>query len=299
MNFKNGPVLCFGEALWDCLPAGREAGGAPLNVAVHLKKLEHEVLLVSSTGNDQRGHELRSFMKKSGVDINCVQTDPVLHTSEVKVFLDANNNASYEIVEHVAWDNIIYNNMLEAAAGESAMIVFGTLAARESTTRNTLLTLLEKIPVKVLDVNLRPPFVDKKVIELLIAKANIIKLNLEELQYLTNPSKRKYTEKTLITKFAEQYQSEVIIVTRGADGAVLFDRGEFFEHPGYKVTVADTVGAGDAFLAGFLSSLLQGKSSRSALDYGSAAGAYVASKKGATPEYRKEDLTNIMQQYCM
>ena len=105
-------VICFGEVLWDMLPTGAQPGGAPLNVAVHLKKQGQNPLLVSKIGNDDDGKRLIKFLKQSKIDTRFIQIDDDLPTSQVLVHLDENKNASFEICKPVAWDAIRPTNEL-------------------------------------------------------------------------------------------------------------------------------------------------------------------------------------------
>jgi fructokinase len=86
----------------------------------------------------------------------------------------------------------------------------------------------------------------------------------------------------------------MLCVTKGENGAILYCNGEFYEHPGFKVNAVDTVGAGDAFLAGLIASLLNKKEPADALAFACATGAFVASKAGATPEYDMTEINTIL-----
>jgi fructokinase len=149
--------------------------------------------------------------------------------------------------------------------------------------------------VKLIDVNLRQPYDTRDIVEMLIAKADIVKLNDEELNVFGQwYNKHKHDEKSLVKWFAEQYNSKMVCVTKGDKGALLYSDGDFFEHPGFKVNAVDTVGAGDAFLAGMVAALFQGKTNDKALEFACATGAFVASKAGATPEYDMNEIEQIL-----
>lgn len=295
MNISNKHILCIGEVLWDRLPSGPKPGGAPMNVALHLNAIGQEVALACRVGDDEPGKELISFLEKSGLSTEFVQVDKSLPTSEVLVHLDTNNNATYEICEPVAWDHLELTNSLMKKAKSSGLFVYGTLASRNPFSRETIVRLLDYDAVKLIDVNLRQPYDTRDIVEMLIAKADIVKLNDEELNVFGQwYNKHKHDEKSLIKWFAEQYNSKMVCVTKGDKGALLYSEGEFFEHPGYKVNAVDTVGAGDAFLAGFVAALFEGKSNDKALEFACATGAFVASKAGATPEYDMNEIEQIL-----
>ena len=288
-------IVCFGEVLWDMLPSGPKPGGAPVNVAIHLKRQRLNPFIVSSLGDDVDGQNLRTFLQKSDMSLEYLQTDKDLPTSQVLVHLDENKNATYEICEPVAWDNIRFNNKLQSLAKKTDLIVFGTLALRNETTRKTLLTFFERSPAKrFLDVNLRPPFHKQDVVEEMLRMADYAKLNDDELIAIAGWHNKSGAEKELILWLSEFYACSTVCVTRGAHGAALYIDGQLFEHEGFKVVAADTVGAGDSFLAGLIARLSSGNSSGKALEYACATGAFVASQQGAVPEYAARDIETLI-----
>jgi fructokinase len=295
MKIKNNQILCIGEILWDNLPSGAKPGGAPMNVALHLNRIGQKVSISSKVGNDDQGKKLIAFLEDSGLQTDLIQIDETLPTSEVLVHLDENNNATYEICEPVAWDKLVLTDSLLSQAKSSGLIIYGTLASRNPETRNTILQLLENDVVKLIDVNLRQPYDTREIVEQLILKSDIVKLNDEELGVFGQwYNKHKHDEKSLVKWFAEEYNSKMVCVTKGDKGALLYSDGEFYEHPGFKVDAVDTVGAGDAFLAGFIAALLEGKTNDKALEFACAAGAFVASKAGATPEYDRKEIEQLL-----
>ncbi|WP_340114926.1 carbohydrate kinase family protein [Maribellus mangrovi] len=297
MNSKNDYILCFGEVLWDRLPTGAKPGGAPMNVALHLRAAGLNVSFASCVGQDEPGDRLRDFLQNSGLKTNLIQVDKTLPTSEVLVKLDENRNASYEICEPVAWDNISLDNSLLQEAQNSGLLVYGSLASRNKTTRETLLQLLETDATKLIDVNLRAPFDKQEVVELLLSKSDIVKLNDDELDIIArwyNLSTKDEEQK--VKWMVKQYGIKMLCVTKGANGALLCSDNEFFHHPGYKVHTIDTVGAGDAFLSGLITALLKKQSPGSALNLACATGAFVASKAGATPKYNWQEIQEIINQ---
>lgn len=291
----NRKILCFGEVLWDNLPAGKKPGGAPMNVALHLHNAGQFVTMVSKVGNDEAGIELLGFLEDSGISTKLIGVDDSLPTSQVLVHLDESNNATYEICEPVAWDNIRPTDSLVQEAGESGIIIFGSLAARNQETRKTLLSLLETGAVRVMDVNLRKPYDKQDTVSQLLKKSDIVKLNDDELGTIFSWYNRQLPDESSRMKWlADYFNLTMVCVTRGEKGACLLFEGEIFDHPGFKVETHDTVGAGDAFLSGLISSFIDGKSMEDALALACATGAYVASQEGATPEYDAEQINRIL-----
>jgi len=298
MEISKNEILCIGEVLWDRLPSGAKPGGAPMNVALHLNAIGLDAAIASSVGKDEAGQQLIDFLQESGVKTNLIQVDEKLPTSEVLVHLDANNNATYEICEPVAWDNILLTDALTEKAKNSGLIIYGSLASRNKTTRETLLKLLDNDDaVKLIDVNLRKPYDKQDVLEVLLAKSDIVKLNDDELVVFAGwHGVEGKTERELVEWFMSQYKVEMLCVTKGDKGALMHYKNEFYEHPGFKVNAVDTVGAGDAFLAGLVASFLQKKSATEVLAFACATGAFVASKAGATPKYDMNEINAILKQ---
>jgi fructokinase len=168
--------------------------------------------------------------------------------------------------------------------------------ARSSTSKETLFGLLEKARYKVFDVNLRPPHYTHERIIGLMKAADFVKFNDDELYEIC--SHLKFNDKALeacIRFMAEQTETSQICVTLGKDGAVLFYNNEFYYNKGYRIVVADTVGAGDSFLASIISQLLNGSHPQEAIDFACAVGAIVASKKGANPDVSTLEVRSMME----
>lgn len=285
----NKKILCFGEVLWDAFGDGKKAGGAPMNVARHLVQQGNDVLFASSVGIDASGVELTQFLEENGLYSNLLQRDEDLPTCEVTVQLDEHNTATYVFPPKVSWDNIEFTDELKDAANNAGAIVFGSLAARQQTSFETLLDVLdESDALKIFDVNLRPPHYTLSTIETLAARANVIKMNEEEAELLIHGGSGDLKQQ--ITEFQKKFHTQIICVTRGADGAIIWKDYEFFEHPGFSVTVADTVGAGDSFLATFITGLLNDTPMQLLLEKACAVGAFVTSQRGANPVYNVDEV---------
>lgn len=277
-------VLCVGELLWDALPAGLFLGGAPFNVACHLRAAGVIATMVTRIGADQLGDEAYRRVASYGVRTDLLQVDPLLPTGFVRVSVAEDGNANYHIVEPAAWDNLeITRSLLERAAAAKA-IVFGTLAQRSAVTRDTLRRVLNTRALKVLDVNLRPPYDDHEIIRDSLRRADVVKLNEDEMRRLATWFDLRGSPRETAATLAETFDCGVVCVTRGRSGAALWREGRWTEHPGFEVEVRDTVGAGDAFLAVLLAGLLNGTEDEALLHHANLIGAYVATQHGAVPE---------------
>ncbi|HUZ61341.1 MAG TPA: carbohydrate kinase [Hanamia sp.] len=289
-NIQNHKVVCFGEVLWDILPSGAVPGGAPMNVAYHLHKQNLDPAIITSVGNDKKGKELFDIFSGYGICTNFFQIDDQHETGKVYGKQNENKDMVYDIVKPVAWDYIKWENDFQDLVSHAEYFVFGSLAARSLQSKNTLLQLLECAKIKALDINLRPPHFNREIIEELLSKANFLKLNQEELELISGWFS-KYTDLNDRAKLIrDKFHIQNMVVTRGGAGAVLFYNGKEFTHNGYKVNVVDTVGSGDAFLSGLIGKLMTHADPAKALDFASRLGAFIATKKGACPDYKMEDI---------
>jgi len=288
-------IICFGEVLWDVLPAGRKLGGAPLNVSLRAQSFGNKAAMISSIGKDGNGEELAAAMKEHGGTLEHIQISEDFDTSEVLVALDEQGTASYEIKMPCAWDNISFLERDVEAVKASDAFIYGSLVARNNTSRETLFALLEYAPYKVFDVNLRPPHYTPERIISIMESADFVKFNDEELYEICAHLEFKDRELEACIRFiSEQTDTAQICVTLGKDGAVLFYEGDFYYNKGYWVKVADTVGAGDSFLASIICQLLAGIEPQEAIDFACAVGSIVASKDGANPDISPSEIRTMM-----
>jgi fructokinase len=292
-------VVCFGEVLWDLLPHGRFLGGAPLNVAYHLKRLGRAPLLVSAVGDDELGAEAQARIARAGLGTSTISRHPTLATGSVRVRLDAQGQAAYEILRPVAWDEIAARPTAEwrtrADGGVSPQaLVFGSLALRGVANREVLRAWLRETgALKVCDLNLRPPFDDVSELEEFIGGCALLKVNADEARTLSPSSLRAAGPEAHAAYLAAKYACEMVCVTLGADGAMLWREGKAYRASSPPVIVRDTIGAGDAFTAALLDGLLRdGKRSdwTTLLARACMLGAFVAGKDGAQPEYVPADV---------
>jgi len=295
MSEKFPKVVCFGEILWDVFPTHKVIGGAPLNVALRLHSFEVSVKIISSIGNDSNGKEALNYLNEAGLSTDMIQIDKTHNTGYVNVFLDKKGSATYEIFKPVAWDNIQLNRENQNIVTNTEIFIFGSLACRSETSKSTLLSLLSEAQYSVFDVNLRPPDFTMDLIIDLMRRSDFIKLNDEELeQILDVMGFQNSTMEDQIKHLAEQTNTETICVTRGGAGALLYYESQFYSNSGYSVTVKDTVGAGDSFLASMVLKLLIEKTNPDkALDFACKVGALVASKEGANAKITKTDFESI------
>ena len=135
---------------------------------------------------------------------------------------------------------------------------------------------------------------NKEIVEKLLPDVWLLKLNEDELIIVSNWFSDVKTEKERINMLQNKFNISNIVVTKGSEGAVLNYAGKFYNHNAYKINVADTVGAGDCFLAALISKLSLMESPENALRYACAAGALIAGYSGACPDYRISEIDELI-----
>ena len=285
-------VVCFGEILWDFLPDALYPGGAPFNVAYHLSRHGCSVHLVSAVGTDALGDELRRRVQAWGLETSGLRRQPHRPTGYVRAQLSAEGAPAYDIARNVAWDGIEPGGRSISATRKADAFVFGSLAQRTSANQQSLEQLLAELPetaLRVFDVNLRPPHIDRTLLRRLARQASILKLNSAEAAYLTGSNddiQPGHEERAARTLFDLNGCSSIVI-TAGAQGAGWLRDGTWYWEPARPVKVVDTIGAGDAFLATLLAGLLltPGAAPAKLLAAACRRGEWVARQRGATPAY--------------
>lgn len=324
-------ILCVGETLFDGLPSAIFMGGAPLNAAVHLAEVGAEVSFASAVGRDRLGREAERRLCARRVDTTLLSKVDEHETGFVEVDIDSKGDASYTFATPAAWDFLPSDGINSAAAAADA-VVWGSLGSRAQGSRAAVRAAAAAARFGVCDVNLRPPFVEPEVVAEAARGVSLLKLNDEEITPLADALKQtaKGAEAAEAAEAACAAAKRVedaglasttagddpvakaiaaaaaalgraasassVVVTRGAAGAVLWDGDDHaWSHPGFvPPTLADSVGAGDAFLAALLFCLLSPDGTPAdALEAGCRCGAFVASRDGATPTHEPAEMAAL------
>lgn len=280
--------------LWDMLPSGKQPGGAPMNVAIHLKNFGMNPAFISRVGDDDLGVELMEYLTNQEFNTDYIQTGITHLTGIVKVNLTDKTEVTYKIVQPVAWDYIQTTPENIQLVKDSDVFVFGTLSVRSEQSRNALFELLNEAKLKVFDVNIRPPHLDRATTEFLLQQADIVKVNEQELNTVCGWFGIQPEVETQMKFLYERFHLKLVCVTLGADGAVVLSGNGFHRQGGYVVEVQDTIGSGDSFLAMFLKEYISGSSIPQALQKACAVGALVASYSGATPKISEAELDQFI-----
>ena len=280
-------IVGIGEILWDMLPSGKQLGGAPMNFAYWINRLGGEAFMVSAVGNDALGEEILSRLSKLGLEEGFVQKNADYPTGTVDVKIDDKGKPDYIIHENVAWDFIEWNDEIAELAKKTNAVCFGSLSQRAEVSRGTILKFLNNVDencIKIFDINLRQNFYNKKIIENSLAYATILKLNDEELPVVGNMFGFAGSDKKMIQKLINEFDLELVALTRGNNGSMLVSQNEISEQDGIHVEVVDTVGAGDCFSAAVIMGILNGKKIDEICLQANELAAKVCTQKGGTGE---------------
>lgn len=287
MTGQRYKVVGLGEILWDMLPGGKQLGGAPANFAYISTLLGDEGIVASRIGSDSLGSEAVRQLAALGVTTEFVQHDPVHPTGTVQVEVDHAGQPKFEIAEGVGWDFLEWTPPWQELAARVDAICFGSLAQRALAGRATIHQFLgagRKQAVRVFDVNLRQAFFSTEVLAESMKAADIVKLNHEELPRIMQLFGLEHRDEIASAdSLMDLHHLKLICVTRGCRGSLLIGQQGLNEHPGYRIQVADAIGAGDAFTAGLVHEYLRGSSLTEMNETANRVGAWVASRVGAMP----------------
>ena len=309
-----GSIVAVGELLWDLLPAGPRLGGTTANFAIGCARLGRRASLISRIGADawgDRARDLLTSVQRDGAALlttTLIQTSGSTPTGLVEVVMGGNGQPQYSIAMPSAWDEIEVTTLNLAAAAAARAICFGTLCQRSKVSRHSIRSLIEATTprcLRVLDVNVRAPFFSNEVAHWSLAHATLAKISVEELGevalavglkplFLAEGELHIADILTCGRQLLTLYKDlQLLAVTMGPHGSLLLTASEVDQHPGFRIDVADTVGAGDAFTAGMVHAWLAGAPLAAVNEVGNLCGSFVASRPGATPIFTEDLLRKV------
>lgn len=289
MEEKRPVVVGIGELLWDVLPTGKRAGGAPINFVYHATQQGAEGFAISAVGNDVSGTEIVQELDQNG--ISHVLGIVGYPTGSVMVELK-DGIPTYTIIEGVAWDHIPLTQESINLVKKADAVCFGTLAQRSVESRTTIHTLLSyarEEALRFFDINIRQSYYSEELIRSLLEKANVFKINDEELELVRKMFSLSDDEDTACRELIERFGLRFMILTAGSRYSSIYTPDDQSTIRTPKVEVVDTVGAGDSFSGAFVYSILTGKSLREAHQNAVDTAAFVCTKAGAWPAYPNKD----------
>ena len=297
-------VVC-GEALIDLMPEGggtpaespwvARSGGGPLNSATALARLGKDTHFLGRLSSDAFGVQLRSHLEAAGVSLDlAVATDDA--TSVAVVSLDDQGKASYAFHFH-GTSNFNWHADEFPTLGGDDWLHFGSIGAVIGAGAKNVLDFVSRTDAAVsFDINVRPSTLPdraeyfSRVSDLMAAVGSgggIVKASDEDIAWLVDDDSDPlgYAE-----GWAAEYGLALFLVTLGPDGAAaVWPDGRRAQVPGHRVEVVDTVGAGDTFMAGFLSAYtVNPRDVEAALRRGAGAAALVCTREGAQPPTAEE-----------
>ena len=287
-------VLSIGEVLWDVFGDTEHLGGAALNFAAHAKILGHSVSFISAVGEDQRGRRILERMEAMGLPTRFVRQEKNHPTGIVTVSLDTSGQPHFTIHRPAAYyfPDLLEGDLRELSSSRPDWIYFGTLFQMSPEAKALTLKVIDANPEarRFYDVNLRENCYEAALVNELMSLATAVKLNDQEAAMIQSMFGWSYGSlEDFCRGTARRFGWEAACVTRGEAGCVLRVRDDYVEAEGYKVRVADTVGAGDAFAAAFLHGLGMGWPAQEVADFANRVGALVASRPGGTPSWTFEE----------
>ncbi|WP_307271997.1 carbohydrate kinase [Chryseobacterium sp. W4I1] len=292
-------VISFGEVLFDVFGEEKKIGGAPLNLALRTVSYGFPVAMISAVGNDEDGKVILDYTKENALETSGIIVSSEYDTGIVQVSLNERGSATYEIKFPSAWDFISVDEKIMDTVKEADVFFYGSLACRNDVSQKTLFSILDSNDkmFKVFDVNLRKPFYNIQLLEKLMNRADFIKFNDEEILEIAAGMGFESEDLESNIKFiSEKTNTPAICVTLGKHGSILLWNNQLYRHEGYPVKVADTVGAGDSFLASLIAKLLSDQNPDEALNFASAVGALVASYSGANPKIESSEIDAFLKE---
>ncbi len=283
-------VVGLGEAVWDIFAELRRPGGATANVAYQAAQLGARGVVASRVGTDELGRELLAYLGTKWLDTSYLQIDSEHETGRVTVDTSDPGHPWYVIHENVAWDYLDVREDFLQLADQAAACCFGTLAQRSPVARASVQRFIERTRgLVVFDVNLRQKWYDRESLDLSLMRANIVKLNLEEMAPVaTELGLPSASEQVFADALRIRYPVQTVIITRAEHGCFVTSGSEVVDLPGEKVNVVDAVGAGDAFTAAFIMLTLESQPLEMKTRFANRVGAIVVERAGAMPDTKRE-----------
>ncbi len=264
-NERKKVVLGIGEALWDvdCRTGCRTPGGAPVNFAYYAARQGLRGVAVTAVGRDAAGDELLACYRRHGIAVEAARTEAP--TGIAETYLEAGEQR-FRIAEEVAYDRIPCTDAMLALAREASAAAFGTLAQRCEPSRRTIRRLLAAMPagaLRLYDINLRPPFFTRQLVEESMELADALKINDEELDVLRSMLGLPAGEDAAVGALMTRYGLRIAVLTAGAAYSKVYAEGgcSMLRTPRVEIVAErnDTVGAGDSFTGTLVAALLKGE----------------------------------------
>jgi fructokinase len=282
-------LASLGEILWDLIDGQELLGGATFNFSVQLSRLGHDVSFISAVGDDGRGRRALERASQLGLSTKFIRTVKDAPTGTVSVTVGAGGQPTYVLHRPAAYDFVA----LPPLPVRPEWIYHGTLQLVEPRMLALLGELFAHYPDarRFYDINLRKDSYTAPLVMELLALADVVKLNDDELSRVEEMVDTSHAStETFCRDYAARFDWEAVCVTLGDRGCAILKGDEYVEVSAVPVSVVDTVGAGDAFAAAFLHGLHSGWSPAKIGGFANRLGALVASRAGGVPEWSPSEL---------
>lgn len=293
-------IIGIGEILWDIYENEKYLGGAPANFAYHCQQLGDRGIIVSRVGDDDLGRSVIDSLRHRGLETRYIQRDSNRKTGTVHVAIDEKGKPQFQCSTDVAFDYLEFDDRLCSLAQEADAILFGTLAQRNSVSRESIHSFLSSAShaFKIYDINLRGwDNSIEQIVEKSLAHADAIKLNDDELRILKQAWQPGLDDISFLQFMLDKFDLKLAALTLGEDGCLLANRDEVVRNKGIKIKPKDTTGSGDAFAAALIHHILRNKSLDDIAAKSNLLGAFIALFPGATPNYTLADLNKFQQDF--
>ncbi|EMC1013616.1 aminoimidazole riboside kinase [Enterobacter bugandensis] len=283
-------IWVLGDAVVDLLPDGEGKllqcpGGAPANVAVGIARLGGKSAFIGRVGDDPFGRFMAKTLADERVDVKHMRLDPAHRTSTVVVDLDDHGERSFTFMVRPSADLFLEPADLPTfSAGEWLHVCSIALSAEPS--RSATFQAMDAIRKAggyvSFDPNIRPDLWPdenslRRCLEQALQSADVVKLSVEELAFLTGDADVREGLNTLM----QRCPARLVLVTQGKEGVIAWHQGAVKHYPATPVQCVDTTGAGDAFVAGLLYGLAASQELVPAIALAQRCGALATTAKGA------------------
>ncbi|HEX9971635.1 MAG TPA: carbohydrate kinase [bacterium] len=293
-------IIGVGEILWDIYENEKYLGGAPANFAYHCQQLGDRGIIASRVGDDDLGRSVIDILRQRGLETGYIQQDSSRKTGTVHVTIDRAGKPQFQCSTDVAFDYLEADDRFRSLAQEADAILFGTLAQRNSVSRESIHCFLSSAShaFKIYDINLRG-WDDsiELIVEKSLAYADAIKLNDDELGILKQAWLPGLDDISFLQFMLDKFDLKLAALTLGEDGCMLVQKEEVVRDKGIKIKPKDTTGSGDAFAAALVHHILRNKSLEEIAAKSNLLGAFIALFPGATPGYSLADLKKFQQDF--
>jgi fructokinase len=291
-------VISIGEVLWDVVGPTGHLGGATFNFSAHLTNLGHSVYFISGVGTDPRGQRILDRMAELGISSQYITRLMDYPTGIATVTVDKNGQPEFVIKKPAAYDfpRLTTAQLDELLSYKADWLYYGTLQQMSSAARALTKDLIDSNVASrsFYDVNLRKDLYEKSLLQELMSRADVVKMNDAEVDEVMRMFGVAFPSvESFCRAYAEKFEWQAVCVTQGAKGCAILMNGEYVEVPGFSVEVIDTVGAGDAFAAAFVHGLGERWPIAKIGDFANRVGALVASRRGAIPPWTIEEAERL------